>query len=251
MYERPDVPKDSPHRNLIAVIVLVVVIVAIGVLVTTLWDLANANSVLGSNDLGSAVESTIPAEESIWDQAEATGLTATGDEIETVLFAVASDDSEGSLATAYLAVLNNTQGTAKLLQFAPDEWIQAGEENLPVADWYAQKGAAGLASAISGSAVVPVSHIVVMTQGGWDSFMSIASKGSSALQSQSRKLIKGITQTDMDAMELVDIAQRAVTNGASSDSIAGVAANEVTDEEGTTRLQVDSAQLALAVGTLA
>lgn len=251
MYERPDVPKDSPHRNLIAVIVLVVVIVAIGVLVTTLWDLANANSVLGSNDLGSAVESTIPAEESIWDQAEATGLTATGDEIETVLFAVAADDSEGSLATAYLAVLNNTQGTSKLLQFTSDEWIQAGEENLSVADWYVQKGAAGLASAISGSAVVPVSHIVVMTQDGWDSFMSIASKGSSALQSQSRKLIKGITQTDMDAMELVDIAQRAVTNGASSDSIAGVAANEVTDEEGTTRLQVDSAQLALAVGTLA
>ena len=250
MYERPDVPKDSPHRNLIAVIVLVVVVVAIGVLVTTLWDLANANSVLGSSDLGSAVESTIPAEESIWDQAEAAGLTATGDEIETVLFAVASDD-EGALATAYLAVLNNTQGTAKLLQFTSDEWIQAGEENLSVADWYAQKGAAGLASAISGSAVVPVSHIVVMTQDGWDSFMSIASKGSSALQSQSRKLSKGITQTEMDAMELVDIAQRAVTNGASSDSIAGVAANEVTDEEGTTHLQVDPAQLALAVGTLA
>ena len=96
MYERPDVPKDSPHRNLIAVIVLVVVVVAVGVLVTTLWDLANANSVLGSNDLASAVESTIPAEESIWDQAEATGLTATGDEIETVLFAVASDDPEGT-----------------------------------------------------------------------------------------------------------------------------------------------------------
>lgn len=251
MYERPDVPKDSPHRNLIAVIVLVVVIVAIGMLVTTLWDLANANSVLGSNDLGSAVESTIPAEESIWDQAEATGLTATGDEIETVLFAVAADDSEGSLATAYLAVLNNTQGTVKLLQFTSDEWIQAGEENLSVADWYVQKGAAGLASAISGSAVVPVSHIVVMTQDGWDSFMTIASKGSSALQSQSRKLIKGITQTDMDAMELVDIAQRAVANGASSNSIAGVATNEVTDDEGATRSQVDSAQLALAVGTLA
>ena len=45
MYERPDVPKDSPHRNLIADIVLVVVVVAIGVLVTMLWDLANANSV--------------------------------------------------------------------------------------------------------------------------------------------------------------------------------------------------------------
>ena len=240
MYERPDVPKDSPHRNLIAVIVLVVVVVAVGVLVTTLWDLANANSVLGSNDLASAVESTIPAEESIWDQAEATGLTATGDEIETVLFAVASDDPEGTLAAAYLAVLNNTQGTAKLLQFTSDEWIQVGEENLSVADWYAQKGVAGLASAI-----------VAMTQDGWDSFMSIASKGSSALQSQSRKLIKGITQTDMDAMELVDIAQRAVANGASSDSIAGVATNEVADEEGATRLQVDSAQLALAVGTLA
>lgn len=251
MYERPDVPKDSPHRNLIAVIVLAVVAVAVTMLVSSLWKLANTNSAMGSKTLAAAVKGTKPSSDTISAYAEATGLTATGDEIETVLFAITSDSSEESASAVYLAIMNETAGSTRLVQFQNDAWVQAGEQNYTVTDWYAQQGASGLASAISSCAAVPVSHIVVMKESGWGSLMAVAQEGSSALSSKSSELVEAIEETDMDVNGLVEVAQKAISAGASADVIDTVAMSEVSDDAGNTRMQVDAAQLAVAVGTLA
>ena len=88
MYERPDVPKDSPNRNKVAVIVLLAVAVALVGLVMGLWRLANANSALGSSDVGQALSSASSSLGDAQALAEASGATVTGDEVETVLFVV-------------------------------------------------------------------------------------------------------------------------------------------------------------------
>ncbi len=251
MYERPDVPKDSPHRNLIAIIVLAVVAVAMTMLVSSLWKLANTNSAMGSKTLAKAVKSTKPSSDAISSYAEATGLTATGDSIETVLFVITPDSSDESASAVYLAIMNETAGSTKLVQFQNDGWLQAGDQNLTPVDWYAQQGASGLASAISSCAAVPVSHIVVMQEGGWNSLMTVAKEGTASLASKSSELVEAIEETDMDVNDLVDVAQKAISAGASVDEIEVVPMSEASNEEGTTWMQVDATQLAVTVGTLA
>ena len=251
MYERPDVPKDNPHRNLIALIVLAVVAVAMAMLVSSLWKLANTNSAMGSKTLAKAVKSTKPSSDTIGAYAEATGLTATGAGVETVLFVITPDSSDESASAVYLAVMNETEGSTKLVQFQNDAWVQAGDENYTVTDWYAQQGASGLASAISACAAVPVNHIVVMQESGWNSLMTVAKEGTSSLASKSTELVEAIEETDMDVSDLVDVAQKAISAGASVDEIETVAMSETSDDAGNTRMQVDATQLAVTVGTLA
>lgn len=251
MYERPDVPKDSPHRNLIALVVIAVVAVAMTMLVSSLWKLANTNSAFGSKTLAKAVKSTKPSSDTIGAFAEATGLTATGADVETVLFAITPDSSEDSVSAVYLAIMNETEGSTKLVQFQSDAWVQAGDENYTVADWYAQQGASGLASAISACAAVPVSHIVVMQEGGWNSLMTVAEEGTASLSSKSNELVESIEETDMEVSDLVDVAQKAISAGASVEEIETVAMSEVSDDAGNARMQVDATQLAASVGTLA
>lgn len=249
MYERPDVPKDSPHRNLIAIVILAVVAVAVGMLVSSLWTLANTNSAMGSEELAKVVKETDPSSDTIGAFAEATGLTSTGDDIETTLFVVTPDGA--SAAAVYLYVANETQASSRLMQLANDAWLQAGEENYTVADWYANQGAKGLAGAISSAAAVPVSHVVIMSETGWSSLVSIVSEGTASVSSNSAELIESIQSTDMDVTDLVDLAEKAINSAASVEAVEGVPTYEASDEAGNVWQQVDCAQLAVMVGTLA
>ena len=85
MYERPDVPKDNPNRNKIAVVVLVAIALGIFILGSTLWRLANVHSALGSKDVSRAVASATVSDESAQQLAEASGLTLTGDDVECAI----------------------------------------------------------------------------------------------------------------------------------------------------------------------
>ena len=115
MYERPDVPKDSPNRNKVAVIVLLAVTVALAGLVMGLWRLANANSALGSSDVGQALSSASSSLGDAQALAEASGATVTGDEVETVLFVVLDGSDSSSCGAAFLAAIDSTPGSAKLI----------------------------------------------------------------------------------------------------------------------------------------
>ena len=143
MYERPDVPKDNPNRNKIAVVVLVAIALGIFILGSTLWRLANVHSALGSKDVSRAVASATVSDESAQQLAEASGLTLTGDDVECVLFAVVPSGDSSELAGAYLASIDATAQSAKLVSLPVSASLPKGDATATLVQLY---GDGGLAS---------------------------------------------------------------------------------------------------------
>lgn len=243
MYERPDVPKDSPNRNKVAVIVLLAVAVALVGLVMGLWRLANANSALGSSDVEQALSSASSSLGDAQALAEASGATVTGDEVETVLFVVLDGSDSSSCVATYLAAIDSTQGSAKLIFLPLDALLTSADGLTSVADTYAAGGLRGLAESLASAAAVPVSHAITMTQDGWNAFLDTAQQGSSALKRNATRLVGGIVSSDLDATGLLDIAQRAVS--------LGVGSSDIVDAPVTEDYLLDAAGLACLVGVLA
>lgn len=251
MYTRSDDPKDLPHKNLIALVVLLVIGVLGALLVMFCWNLAQHNSRMGSSDIAEALQTAAGAS-SVEDIAAERGLSATGDSVTTVMFAIMGEGEDGSeqLAALNLAVLNETQGFAKLLQIPVDASVTGKGITETFAGWYSAGGVESLAMRIA-SAGVPVNHIVVMTAAGWESFMTVASQGSSALTSNAADLLKSIEESDMDITALIDIMTRAMAAGLSSESFETIGTSEVTTEAGGTLYMIDETQIATAAGTMA
>ena len=243
MYERPDVPKDNPNRNKIAVVVLVAIALGIFILGSTLWRLANVHSALGSKDVSRAVASATVSDESAQQLAEASGLTLTGDDVECVLFAVVPSGDSSELVGAYLASIDATAQSAKLVSLPVSASLTKGDATATLAQLYGDGGLASLASSLSLGCSVPVSHAVVMTQDGWSAFLDAAAQGSSALKRNATKLMGGIVKSDLDATGLLDVATKALSMGVSAEDIAEAG----TAEDGL----LDAAGLASLVGVLA
>ena len=179
--------------------------------------------------------------------AEAAGVTPTGDTVEVVAFLVTADDDEKTLTGLNLAAIDDTQEKAALVSVPID--ARVGTATASLASVYASGGAKGVTSQLAAGAV-PVSHVVVMTESGWGAFMEAAQSGASALKRSATRLLDGIVLSDLDAQGLLDIGQRAASAGISADSVVGVPTAEASDAAGTYQ-QVDSAPLALAIGTMA
>lgn len=237
MYERPDVPKDNPNRNKIAVVVIMLVAVGLFVLGSTLWRLANVHSALGSGEVERALAAATVSDEAAQQLADAAGATRTGDDVECVLFAIVASKDSSELSGLCVASIDGTQGTARLIRLRTDALV-AGDTSSSLAQLYADKGLAGLASALASASSVPMDHAVIMTQEGWDTFLEVAAQGSSALKRSATKLMDGIVKSDLDAAGLLDVAQRALSMGVSADDItdAGVADDQTLDVVGLARL---------------
>ena len=156
MYERPDVPKDNPNRNKIAVVVLVAIALGIFILGSILWRLANVHSALGSKDVSRAVASATVSDESAQQLAEASGLTLTGDDVECVLFAVVRSGDSSELAGAYLASIDATAQSAKLVSLPVGASLTKGDATATLAQLYGDGGLASLASSLSSSCSEPI-----------------------------------------------------------------------------------------------
>lgn len=243
MYERPDVPKPSPNRNKVAVCVLVLIAVCVFVLASALWRLANVNSALGSSDVEQALSSATSSADAAQQLADASGATATGDEVETVLFVVQSGSDSSQAGALFLASIDSTQGTAKLVFLPPTSTLPSTNGPVALTDLYAKEGLEGLAAALAENTAVPVSHAITMTQDGWNAFLDTAQQGSSALKTSATKLVGGIVSSDLDAAGLLDVAQRAVS--------LGVGGSDIVDAPVADDSSLDGAGLAKLVGVLA
>lgn len=238
MYERPDVPKDNPHRNVIAAIVLAVIAVSAVVLVIVLWNLAQQHSKLGDTRLTNAVERAatvaLPQQE---------GVRPTGDSVTTTLVAMLSDDeSSDDIVALRLASLDTTKGTSMLVDVPLD--VTLGGKT--VADAFA-KGTDKLVSEFAKSAGLPVAHVVVVRQGTWDALVATAAKGTSALVKAAPDLMGGVVRSDMGAQDLLDLAKNAAKSKLGSTQ--QVTVPTTTNDAGAT--VIDPVQLGLLVGTLA
>lgn len=249
MYDRPDVPKGGAHTNVIAIVVLVVIAVAGVALVSTLWRLANKNTALGDKDLASAVSASTGSADTVAELGTSVGYVPTGDSLTTVLFVVTPDKNTGSLADLYLAVLNETKQTSQLVQVPVDARLQANGQTNSMATIYASGASASLAATISTVCGIPVSHVVVMSQSGWNAFADVAGQGASALAEQSDELVRGIVKSDLDTGGLLDLAKRALDTGLTKDAVA-IPVAENADEGGAAVKEMLPSDVAIIVGAL-
>lgn len=251
-FERTDVPRDNPHRNLIAGIVLVVVFVACGIVVSTAWKRAQAQSHLGDSSLSSSVSRT-PSVSDL-------GYTVSGDSFVGVLLLTtdnldASATGGANLSSAELLVYDETTATGKLVSVPTDTKVSYNGQDTTLAELFNSSGAAACVSPLSTAANLPVTHVIVSTSAVWDEVRSLSGVGVNSLLSRATEFLSSI-RTDMSSQDILDLAEKVQSAG--TDGLAKVDAPMVdettTDESGnavsTGYRVIDQASLGLAVGTL-
>ena len=198
-FERSDVPTKSRGRTVGAIVALLVVAAMCAVVVGVLWHFAQQGSTVGDTSLAAAVSDA--------DAAEApAGYARSGDEFENVLFLIVDDPSSSNpgLRSARLACLNTTAQLGYLVDLPIDVAMGQGGETL--AQTVASEGSAAGVTAVSQASGMPVNHVIVISQAGFDSLLSMAASGASDLMGAASELL-GSMVTDMDAFGLVSLAE--------------------------------------------
>lgn len=249
MYERIDVPKKSIHRSVIAVLVLIAVAAALAVLIPWLWQRANEHSKLGDSKLSKAVSAATVAQTSIQGLADGAGVVPTGDSISTVLFALVSDTDEHALTDIKFIALNETKKTGTLVDMPADTYL-AQSPSKSFTQWFSAGGAASVVKQLSSSGSVPITHVVVMRESGWDTFMSSARKGTSSVMQNAQPILDALLHSDMNTKDLLSVGQNAASRGLAKGQSASLPTQEVTNSSGTHQ-EISAVDLGLALGTLA
>lgn len=249
-FERTDVPRESPYRNLMGVVVCIVVFAALALIVSMTWDRVQLETHIEDSDLEDAVDSQ--SSTSTFD-----GYTASSDEIETVLLLTADslDSSGASLSSAQVLSVNATQGTAALVTVSTQAKLTYDDESTTLAELYSSQGYAACVPSLSTAANVAFDHVVVCTADVIEELAALAGTDSSNLVSKASDLLAQM-RTDMSAEDLVSLAGQLSGVGVSNivSSEATLSAETTTDEEGnvteTGYQTIDQLQLCLALGTL-
>lgn len=250
-FERIDVPRESPYRNVIGVVVCVAVFALLAIIVSLTWNRVQLESRLGDSDLSDSLATQ--ASTYVPDG----GYVASSDEIECVLLLTADslDATGATLASAQILSVNTTQGTAALVSVSTQVKLTVDETATTLADLYASQGYAACVAPLSTAANVSFDHVVVSTGDVLERAAALAGSDPSDLVSAASELLSQM-RTDMDAETLLSLAETlssvGVSNVASSEAV--LVAETTTDEEGnvieTGYQTIDQLQLCLALGTI-
>ena len=251
-FERTDVPRHNPHRNLIAVIVLVAVFVACGVVGTLAWRRAQAQSHLGDSSLSSSVKRTSKVSD--------LGSTVSGDTFMGVLLLTtdsldASQTGGANLSSAELLVYDETAATGTLVSIPIDVKVTNDGQDTTLAELFHGSGAGACVAPLSSATNLPVTHVIVSTNAVWDEIRSLAGSGVNTLIGRATEFLSSI-RTDMSSQQLLDLAEKVQSAGTSGLSkVDAPMVEETTTDEGGNSVStgysvIDQASLGLAVGTL-
>lgn len=250
MFDRTDVPRESPYRNVIGAVVCVVVLSATALVVSLVWNRVKLESRMGDADLADAVS----AQSSV---SAPSGYVATEDDVSTYLLLTASslDASGATLSQARVLALNTTQGTAALAAVPTEVKVTSGEEATTLADLYSRSGYPACVAPLSAAAGVGFDHVVVTTGDVLEEASTLVGGDASNLVSSASGFLSKI-RTDMDAVQLVSLAEAlssvGVANVARLDAV--LVAETSTDADGnvveTGYQLVDKAQLGAGLGLL-
>ena len=251
-FERTDVPRESPYRNVIGVVVCVAVFVAVAMIVSQVWNRVRLESRLGDSDLSGAIST-----QALKTVAEPSGFVAAEGEFENVLLLTASslDETGATLSSVRALVINRTQGTMTLVNVPVSTKVVSGDVASPLSDLYASSGYAACVAPISAATGMGFSHVIVTTGDMLEETASVTGSGVSDLVRSASGLLEKI-RTDMDAAELLSLAEALSSVGVSNIVVIdSVYSPETTlDEAGNsveTGLQlVDSIQTCMAAGLL-
>ena len=248
-FERTDVPRDNPHRNLIAVIVLVAVFVACGVVGTLAWRRAQAQSHLGDSSLSSSVKRTSKVSDLGYTVSGDTVLLLTTDSLD------ASQAGGANLSSAELLVYDETAATGTLVSIPIDVKVTNDGQDTTLAELFHGSGAGACVAPLSSATNLPVTHVIVSTNAVWDEIRSLAGSGVNTLIGRATEFLSSI-RTDMSSQQLLDLAEKVQSAGTSGLSkVDAPMVEETTTDEGGNSVStgysvIDQTSLGLAVGTL-
>ncbi len=254
-FERTDVPRESPYRNLIGVIVVVVVLAAAAGIVLAVWNRVSLETSLEDSDLVDAVD----AQETT--AATADGYEASTDEFEFTLLLTTdeTDDSGSTLSSARILSVNATQGTASYVVLpVAMAAVTSDGEHVTLSSLYSSEGYAACVTAVSDATGIAVDHVVVSSGDVVEELAALADAGVSSvsdLVSSAASLLEKI-KTDMDVTALVSLASTVTSVGVGNIGSFEVplVVDTTTDADGnaveTGLGAADSVQLAISLGLL-
>ena len=248
-FDRSDVPRESPFRNVIGAVVCVLVLVAAAVVVKVVWGRVSLESRLGDVDLSDAL-----SEQVTQDLSEGTGFVYSDSAFEEAVLFTTDPSSESTLASARVIAINMTQGTVELANIPLSAKVDF-ENSATLADVFARSGADAAVEALSAAVGITFEHVVVSSQDALTAATALAGAGVTDVARESPDLLSTL-RTDMSASELVSLAETLVSLGAPAATPfdAPVVAETVTDADGnvteTGAQLIDKTQLAIALGLL-
>lgn len=246
-FERTDVPRDNPHRNLIAVIVLVVVAVAVGLITSYAWRRAQADSVLGDRKLSAAIEAQTDVEGYQTD-----GYTASNDSFVNFLIVTVDDINADNKNLQKLEILslNITQNTGHLVDVPVDINLITNGSSTSYAtakDRFDQAGLTNLSSALAKNAGLKFDHAVLANPNFWTELEALKAEGRSELINNAGALLKSI-RSDLDINGLLDFSKEARKIGISNLSRLDMPTYEDKDAGGNAIKLIDGVSLAVQLG---
>ena len=250
-FERTDVPRESPYRNVVGAVVCVVVFAALAVVVSMVWNRVSLESRLGEVGLSEAVDSQGSVAVS------ASGYAASTDERELTLLLVTDDvDAEGAaLASVRVLSVNHTRGAAGYINFPSDVAVSYGDTRLALSDLFASEGYAACVAPFAAATGIAFDHVIVSSGDVVEQVAALAGTDGSALLRSASDFLKKI-KTNMSATELLSLAGSVASVGVENITSfdAPLVTDVATDAGGgivETGLQaVDAVQLAITLGLL-
>ena len=250
MFDRTDVPRDSPHRNVMGAVVCLMVFAAVALIVYLVWDRVQLESRLGDTDLSSAVKAQRAA-------VAPDGYAASSDTFETVLLLTADslEPSGATLQSARILAANTTQGTAVLANVSLDTKVIRESEPSTLADLFRSAGSAACVEPLASACGVSFDHVVVATGDVIEEAAALAGSDAAGLVRSASGLLSKM-RTDLDAAGLLAMAETlssvGTANLAQADAV--LVPETAQDADGNTvetgYQLLDATQLGVALGTL-
>lgn len=253
-FERVDVPRGGPHRNLVGALVAVAALALAAVAVAFAWNRANLESNMGDTALGDAV-----GELSQYGTSEpADGYVETGDDVSCTLLLTADslDAQGGTLSGARILAVDATTGGAALVTLPTDLALTVDGSPTTLSELFSSSGYAACVVPLGRAANVRFDHVVLATSDVLEQAEQLAGLGTADLLRSASGFLSQI-RTDMDAPALLSFAESLASVGTANLSVsdAPLAAETATAEDGSTsetgRQVIDATQLGVALGLLA
>lgn len=252
-FDRIDVPRDSPYRNVIGVVVCAAALSLTALVVLTVWNRVNLESRLEDRGLESAVggQSSTYVPDG--------GYVATEDDVETLLLLVTSSLDEGAgaaLDSAHVVVMNRTAGTGVDALVPNETKVSVGDSSSTLADLFQASGYEEVVAPLAKSLNVRFDHVIVATENVLPEVAGLSGVQVGSLLGEGADLLVKM-RTDLGADSLVSLAS--TLSGIGVSSLAQVTVSlypeTATDEEGaayeTGFLVPDRAELGTQLGLLA
>lgn len=200
-FERSDVPRDTPYRNLIGLVVLIVVGAACFFSFRFLWGRVQVESHMSDPDLLGALD----------EQPGPTTLEGnfyyTDNTIEKILYLQVDDpDAERpQLLSAQLLLLDPTGGTAHLVDVPLNVYLNVDGSSYAFSEYFNSFGPEATIPIITTAYNIFGNHVIMGTTSPWASIEALDGQNPLNLASTAEEFLSSM-RTDLDGGELVEHA---------------------------------------------